>query len=121
MANEITANIRIQLANADLKNEFNPGRIQINQTGQGMFNSVRSIATTETSVSLTGITTPGLAIIYNLDQTNYCELGFETTKTPIKLRGNAVPNVIDLNSSTTTLYLKANTAATKVHIIVFEA
>ncbi len=120
MANEITANIRLQLANGDLGTDFNPGRIQVNQTTQGMFDCVRSIATSETSVSLTGITTPGVAVVYNLDQTNYCEVGTTTTDYPIKLRANAVPAVIPLNSGKTTLYLKANTAATKVRIIVFE-
>lgn len=120
MANEVTANIRIKLSNADLKTDFNPGQIQVNQAAQGLFDSVRSIATTETSVSLTGITTPGVAVLYNLDQTNYCEVGTTTTDYPIRLRPNAVPAVVPLNSGKTTLYLKANTAATKVRIIVFE-
>lgn len=120
MANEVTANIRIQLANGDLKMDFNPGRIQVNQAAQGLFNSVRSIATTETTVSLTGITTPGTAIVYNLDQTNYCECGTTSADYPSKLRPNGVPAVIPLNTGKTTLYLKANTAATKVQIIVLE-
>lgn len=124
MADEITANLRIQLSNAGLTDDFNPGRIQITQTGQIIFSRVVSIATTETSVSLTGITTPGVCILRNLDGTNYCEVGTTTTDYPIKLKpygAGGLPNIITLNASKTTLYLKANTAATKVLITVYEA
>jgi hypothetical protein len=120
MASEITTNLRVQLANGLLAADFNPGRKQINQTGQGKFESVRSIATTETSVSLTGITTPHVAIVQNLDATNYCELGTTTTDYPIRLRPAGLPAIVPLNAGKTTLYLKANTAATRVLIIVFE-
>lgn len=123
MANEITANIRMQLSNAGAVDDFNPGRIQITQTTQGLFSRIASIATTETSVTLTGITTPKVCYVYNLDGTNYCELGTTTTDYPIRLYpyGNGgIPCVFTLNTTKTTLYLKANTAATKVLIAVYE-
>lgn len=124
MANEITATLRVQLSNAGLADDFNPGRIQITQTGQILFSRVVSIATTETSVALTGITTPGVCVLRNLDATNYCEVGTTTTDYPIKLGtygGTGIPNIITLNAGKTTLYLKANTASTKVLIVVYEA
>ena len=106
-----------------LSTDFCGWKIQTTQTTSGLFDSVRSIATTETSVSLTGITTPKVAIIWNLDATNFCELGTTTADYPIKLfpTGTGLPNIITLNAKKTTLYLKANTAATKVRIIVLEA
>jgi hypothetical protein len=124
MTNEITANLRIQLSNAGLTDDFNPGKIQITQTGQIIFSRVVSIATTETSVALTGITTPGVCYLRNLDATNYVEAGTTTTDYPIKLRQygvSGIPNILTLNASKTTLYLKANTAACKVLITVYEA
>lgn len=124
MANEITANIRIQLSNAGLTDDFNPGRIQIDQASNLLFSRVVSIATTETSVALTGISTPGVCILRNLDGTNYCEAGTTTTDYPIRLKPYAaggLPNILTLNAGKTTLYLKANTAATRVLITVYEA
>jgi hypothetical protein len=120
MANEITTNLRVQLSNASLKTDFNPGKILITQAAQGLFDAVRSIATTETSVALTGISTPGVAIVWNLDATNYCELGTTTTDYPMRLRPLGLPAIFPLNAGKTTLYLKANTAATKIRIIVLE-
>ena len=124
MTNEISYDLRVQLANAGLKHDFNPARVRINQTGQVLFSRVVSIATTETSVALTGITTPGVCVLYNLDATNYCEAGTTSADYPIKLGrygAGGIPNAISLNAGKTTLYLKANTAATKVLITVFEA
>lgn len=123
MANEITSSFSVQLINGFLRLDFKPSKIQTTQTTSGLFDSVRSIATTETSVALTGITTPKVAIIWNLDATNFCELGTTTADYSIKLfpTGTGLPNIITLNATKTTLYLKANTAATKVRIIVLEA
>ena len=121
MANEILANLRVQLTNGKLSKLFAPAKIQLDQAAQGLFDSVRSIATSETSVALSGITTPHVAIIWNLDDTNYCELGTTTADYPIKLRPQGLPAIMPLNAGKTTLYLKANTAATKVQITVFEA
>lgn len=124
MANEITANLRLILDNSGLEDDFNPGKIQINQTGQLVFKRVVSIATTETTVSLTGLTTPKVCYLYNLDGTNYCEWGTTTADYPLRLYpyGNGgIPNILTLNTTKTTLYLKANTAATRVLICVYEA
>lgn len=121
MSGTITVSgLRVQLTNGLLKSDFNPGRLQITQTNSGKFERVVSIATSETSVTLTGITTPGVAIIYNLDATNYCEVGTTTADYGIKLRPSSLPAMIPLNAGKTTLYLKANNAATKVQIIVLE-
>ena len=121
MSGTITlSGLRLQLTNGLLKSDFNPGRLQIAQTNSGKFERVVSIATSETSVVLTGITTPGVAIVYNLDATNYCELGTTTADYGSKLRPSGFPAIIPLNTGKTTLYLKANTAATKVQIIVLE-
>lgn len=124
MTNEISIDVRVQLDNTGLKHDFNPGRVRIDQSGQILFSRVVSIATSETSVALTGITTPGVCVLRNLDATNYCEAGTTTTDYPIKLKpygAGGIPNVLSLNAGKTTLYLKANTAATKVLITVFEA
>lgn len=120
MANEITANIRVQLSNGTLIKDFNPGRIQPNQTTKGAFDVVKSVATTETTVALSTITTPRVCVLYNLDATNYVEVGTTTTDYPIRLYPASMPSVLELNTTKTTLYLKANTAACLVQIMVLE-
>ena len=124
MANEITVNLSVDLSNAGLTDEFKSGKIQITQATQILFKRIVSVATSETSVTLTGITTPKVCYLYNLDGTNYCEWGTTTTDYPGKLfpKGNGgIPNILTLNAGKTTLYLKANTAATKLLIAVYEA
>lgn len=124
MANEITLNLRCLLDNAGLEDDFNPGKIQITQTGQIVFKRVASIATSETTITLTGITTPKVCYLYNLDGTNYVEAGTTSADYPIRLypyANGGIPNLLTLNTSKTTLYLKANTAACKVLIAVYEA
>lgn len=123
MADEITTTVSVQLINGLLRMDFKPAKIQTTQAASGLFDSVRSIATSETSVALTGITTPKVAIVWNLDATNYVEMGTTTTDYPWKLfpTTTGIPNVFTLNAGKTTLYLKANTAACKVRIIVLEA
>ena len=120
MADEITLNMRMQLSNGSLDVDFNPGRLLSTQTTQGYFDGVRSIATSETTVTLSGITTPRQCILYNMDATNYVEAGTTTADYPIRLEAGGLPNFLTLNNSKTTLYLKANTAACNVRILVLE-
>ncbi len=120
MANEISAKIRIQLANGQLGLDFNPGLIRINQTTKGVFNVVQAVTTLETTVSLTQIGTPRLVIIRNLDATNYVELGTTSADYPIRLYPSSVPSIFELNTTKTTLYLKANAATCRVQIIALE-
>ena len=120
MADEVTLNLRMQLANGSLAVDFNPGRLTSDQTTQGYFDGVRSIAMSETSVALSGITTPRQCVLYNLDATNYVEVGTTTADYPIRLEAGGLPNFLTLNDSKTTLYLKANTAACNVRILVLE-
>jgi hypothetical protein len=117
MANEITHNLRVQLANGSLRFDFNPGRLQVDQATQLLFDSTQSIATSEATIALTGVSTPRLIILHNLDATNYVEAGFVTTVYGLRLRPSAVPSCFEINTSITSLFLRANTAACRVRII----
>jgi hypothetical protein len=123
MANEITTSISLVLRNGFLRSDFKPAKILTTQTTGAIFDVSPTIATTETTVTITGLTTPKICILQNLNATNYCELGFATTTTPIKLfpTGTGLPNIITLNTGTTVLYMKANTAAVKVRVMVLDA
>jgi len=120
MASEITLNTRLQLANGQLGKDVNPGRIQINQTTQLAFDSVRTITTGEVTVALTGLSTPHVVMLYNLDATNYVQAGVATTVYPFRLYPASIPSIFEINTTYTTLYLAANAASCKVWIIAFE-
>ena len=120
MANEITLSQRLSLDNLELLDDNNPGRIQITQTAAGMFKVVLSIGTTEESVTFTDISTPGICYLKNLDTTNYVQWGPATTVYQGRLKAADIPACFRLDNGATTLYLKANTAACKVLITVYE-
>ena len=120
MANEITLDQRLRLANGALFDDNNPGRIQVNQTAQGKFSVVLSIGTTEESTTFTDITTPGICYLKNLDTTNYVQWGRATGSYVGRLTANDIPACFRLDNGTTTLFLRANTAACKVLITVYE-
>ena len=120
MANEITHNLRVQLANAALKFDFNPSRIQIDQTTQLMYDSTQVITTAEATIALTGLTNPHLIILHNLDVTNYVEAGFVTTVYGMRLRPASFPSCFAINTGITSIFLKANTASCKVRIVAIE-
>lgn len=121
MANEITLTQRLQLSNGALLDDNNPGRIQITQTTQTIYKAVVSVGTTEESVTFAELTTPGICYIKNLDGTNYVQWGTATTVYSGRLKANDIPACFRLDNAATTLYLKANTAACKVLITVYDA
>jgi hypothetical protein len=120
VANEITLTQRLQLSNGLLIEDINPPRISINQTTQTLYKNVVSIGTTEESVTYPELTTPGVCYIKNLDTTNYVQWGTATTVYSGRLLGTDIPACFRLDNAATTLYLKANTAACKVLILVLD-
>ena len=121
MANEITLTQRLQLANGALLDDNNPGRVQITQTTKTLYKAVVTIGTTEESVTYAELTTPGVCYLTNLDTTNYVQWGVATTVYTGRLKASDIPACFRLDNAATTLYLKANTAACKVLITVYDA
>jgi len=121
MADEITHTLRLSLANGTLKDDNNPGKITVTQTTKTFFKSVVSIGTAEETVTFAELTTPGVAFLLNLDTTNYVQWGVSTGVYVGRLKGADIPACLRLDGSATTLYLKANTAACRVLITVYDA
>lgn len=104
-----------------MKHDFNPGLIQIDQTGALIYDNVHAIGTTEETAGpvFGDIGTEGLCCIYNLDATNYVQVRFATGVYGMRLYGGVSPADFFLEPGAT-LYLKANTATCNVRIIVYE-
>lgn len=119
MANEISVSSRLTITNANLKFSFSPGTKTFDQTAQGgPTPGYKTIGTTEESEAFGELGTLGWLVMENLDATNYVEWGFATTVYGGRLEAGEMA-MFRLNPSTT-LYLKANTAACKVAIYALE-
>lgn len=81
MADEITVNLTADLKNpstgaaGSLKDTFSTGAIKFNQATAGTFSRVVATSTSDTALTLTGITSPGWVMFQNLDSTNSIKIG----------------------------------------------
>ena len=121
MADEIKIQQSVRLAKGAMKHEFTPPQLSLTQTGALVYDNTVSVGTSEETAgpSFGDIGTEGLCVIYNLDTTNYVQVGFATGVYGMRLRGASAPATFFLEPNAT-LYLKANTAACNVRIIVYE-
>lgn len=121
MADEIKIQQSVRLAKGAMKHEFTPPQLSLTQTGALVYDNTVSVGTSEetSGPSFGDVGTEGLCIIYNLDTTNYVQVGFATGVYGMRLRGASAPAIFFLEPNAT-LYLKANTAACNVRIIVYE-
>ena len=104
---------------------FSSGRLQVFQTNEGGGNpGIIDVTTSEVTVSF-GSVTPGLIVLYNLDDTNFVEMGFATGVYPLQLpprlatNSKAAPAAFTRQSGS--LFLKADTATCKVLVLGYDA
>lgn len=121
MTGEIRLSKSIRLVKGAMRHDFAPGSITLDQTGVLVYDSVQSVGTSEETAgpNFGDVGTEGWCCIYNLDTTNYVQVGFSTGVYGMRLRGGSAPADFFLEPGAT-LYLKANTAACNVRIIVYE-
>lgn len=121
MAGELKISKVIRLQKGAMKTEFVPAPLSLTQAGALVYDTVLSIGTSEETAGPTfgDIGTEGWVCIYNLDATNYVQVGFATTVYGMRLYGAGAPADFFIEPGAT-LYLKANTAACNVRIIVYE-
>lgn len=121
MADEISMLMKLNVTKSALKHTFDPAQVRFTMTGSTFYDAVHDIGTTEESVTtFADVGTEGVCVIYNLDTTNYVQVGFSTGVYGMRLKGACFPATFYCEPGVT-LYLKANTAACKVRIIVYEA
>lgn len=115
MANEITVTPNLKLANGNLTDTLNPGAISFNQNTQKMFkDTIALTAATDTSLTalITGVTTYGWVYVWNLDTTNYVQLGPDNAGAivpMVRLAKKGEPPAIFRMEPGITLRAKANT------------
>lgn len=118
MAGTISITNTIQLTNGDLE-WLLQDQVQLSQTTARLFQNVYNVGTgSDTTVSWSSITTPGIVVLRNLDATNFCTWGFTTGNLNGRLSINDFPTIFRLGESVTSILLRANTAATDVLVAV---
>lgn len=119
MADEITVSSRLRVRNGNLDFTYDTGNIVLDQSAAGgPTPGYVTIGTSEESIAFGELGTLGWLIMRNLDATNYIEWGFATTVYGGRLEAGESAH-FRLNPSTT-LYLKADTAACKALVYAIE-
>lgn len=122
MANEITVTTSMQCVNGTFTTTYAPGSVRATQTTKGKFSTTVTIGTSETDVTISNLTTPGLVFLRNLDATNRVEWGPKSAGSMV-LCGNMLasdpPSHFRLGGSVT-LRMKAYVASCQVQIDVLE-
>ncbi len=75
MANEISIQATLTLLKGFHSVKHMPATFQVTQTGVGAAQGTQIVPTSDTVVSLTGISNAGWAHFTNVDATNYIEIG----------------------------------------------
>ena len=120
MASEITLNVSLRVANGLMEEQFGPVQDQIDQSAIGVDGGVREIGTTEETISLTDVSTPGYAIFRNLDSTNFVTIGPDSGGSMVdflKLKPGEIA-VLRL-APDVSIKAKADTAAVKLLVRVY--
>jgi len=119
MADEVKVTAKIKVTNGNYISKIVPTEHSFDQAAAGAYDVVNNIGTTEESIGTFGdLTTEGWCYIRNLDATNYVQVGFSTTVYGIRLEAGEM--ALFRCEPSLTLYLKANTAACDVRVVVFE-
>jgi hypothetical protein len=128
MSDEATIHCSLQITKDSLEYRSYPSAFQADVAtakgpSPGAFTA--SYTGTGTQVSFTNLSTPALAIVRNLDDTNYVELGVVVSGTFYSLleiqAGEFYPYRFGRNMTKTIIYIRANTADCDVSVEAFEA
>jgi len=90
-------------------------------TGDAAWEQKGSVGTTEEEWTIgVEVGNAGYCVIRNFDTANYLEVGFSTGSYPIRILAGDTDKY-SLSPTQASLFLKANTAAVKAQVRVFEA
>ena len=128
MANEAFVHASVQIMKDNLEYKSSPVNFYADvATGKGPTPGAFTASSTGngTQISFTNLSTPALAVIKNLDSTNYVDFGCVVSGTfypSLEIQaGELYPIRFSRNMSKTIWYIRANTADCEVVVEAFEA
>jgi len=125
MADELTLTARIDHTKAPKGSWLPDDNFTADQTGTGANSVTIQIGTSEEDVNFTSLfpdlTTPGIIVIENLDDTNYVTWGPKDTTMKVigRIKAGDFPAIFRFESGAT-LRMKADTAAVFLQIRLYE-
>jgi len=122
MANEISYQFQVRLANGELNDTYSSPSQRTDQTNARLIRNVQEIGTSEEILENGDVATPGWAVFVNLDDTNYVEVGHYTGGTfyPFLKLKPGDQMICRLGVTTAQLYAKANTSTVSLFYIVYD-
>ncbi len=92
MSDEITLNFNVSVINGNMRESIQPGLQQIDQANVGRAGHAQSIGFAAPEVvDLGDVSTNGILILHNLDETNYITFGPQSDAATIEVFGKLKP------------------------------
>ena len=123
MSGTIRYSMNVALSNGSLSDAYNTSGLTANQTTGLMVRNVQTLLAASAQgdlLDLGGVTSPGMAVLANLDALNYVEIGIRVSGTfyPfLKLLSGQQAGPMFLGASS--IYARANTANVQLFYIVY--
>ena len=120
MADEITLNLRLAVANGFLVQRFDPSTLTVTMTGTTAAGGVQSIGyLSAETLGVTDVSTCGYAYFRNTDATNYVEIG-TGTGTFVAFAKLKAGEAAVLRLGTNAPTARANTAAVNLQYFILQ-
>lgn len=119
MADEITVQLSLAYSSGEASIDFNLGVLKGDQSSFGGLKATQNVGTSEETLNVGDVTNEGVVLMWNLDDTNFVEVGVATGVYFGELQPQKLPMLIPLKSGQT-VYLKADTAACEIQYVLLE-
>lgn len=86
MANELTITTSLTFVKGNAQTTRNSGSASVTVSGTAYTTGVQSIGTSDETLSLDEIVTPGYLLLHNLNATNFILVGADGSSYPVKLK-----------------------------------
>lgn len=123
MANAIKLTTRLELTRASATQPeqlFTEPVLSFSTAGDGLTSGITTVTTSAANISITYNGTIGLGIVYNLDTTNYIQLGWDDTGFVTADKIPAGKWCVKWFDPSRTWQWQANTASCKVRLIMLD-
>lgn len=120
MADEITIDARMRVANGFLNLDLKSTGAQWDMTGDNMSSQVQTIGTSHETIEFGDISTAGWAFFRNVDATNYVEIGRDVSSTFYPVIKLEPGEACVCRLASTAIYAQANTASVPLHYAIVE-
>ena len=123
MANEKSVSITLAVKNGDLDRSRKVNNLKLNQTNARAVGNTQTVGTTEELLAVGDLTTPAECYLRNLDSTNFVTVGVKPAATyypAFRLKASSAMPLCGLIESGVSLYVKADTAACDIDILILD-